>query len=229
MGVTELRAVLWDLDGTLVDSEPYWIRTEMEVAARNGGTWTQQDGLSVVGKPVGYTLERMIAAGVDLSADQLRAEIFVAMSSAVRTRGVPYRPGARELRRQLAAAGVAQALVTMSFGPYVQALLEQLDPFDAVLTGDRVEHGKPAPDIYLAALAALGLRPAQALALEDSDSGAGAILAAGVTPVVVPYLVDIPQDPRLVRISSLEGVTAHSLALLHAEWQGAAARGSQRT
>lgn len=223
--MTELRAVLWDLDGTLVDSEPYWIRTEMEVAAAHGGTWTHSDGLAAVGKPVGFTVQRMIAAGVQLTADEVREQIFTVMSATVRTHGVPYRPGAQRLRRALSAAGVPQALVTMSYGPYVAAALEQLDPFDVVVTGDQVIHGKPAPDIYLAALRKLGLSADHALGLEDSDAGAGALLAAGVTPVVVPYLVPIREDSRLIRLPDLATVCPEMLARLHAQWQSGSANG----
>jgi len=220
----ELKAVLWDLDGTLVDSERYWIRTEMEIAAEHGATWGESEGLAAVGMPIPQTARLLIERGVRATVEELTAELLSRMRDLVRTEGVPYRRGVPELLASLRDAGVRQGVVTMSFGAYVEAIIEQAEPgvFDLVQTGDSVPRGKPDPAIYLTAVAALGLEVGHCLAIEDSPSGVGAILAAGVTPVAVPFLVDLPHDDRLVYLPSLAGVLAEDLHLIHQQWQAGA-------
>ncbi|MDO5495756.1 MAG: HAD family phosphatase, partial [bacterium] len=191
---SHLRAILWDLDGTLIDSEPYWMRTETELVAEHGGEWTLEDAAACIGNSLAVTAERMAAKGVPLAPEAIVGELFSRMDHLIRTSGLPWKPGARELLEEARDAGIPQALVTMSYGPYVQAAVESVPDgvFAAVRMGDSVERPKPAPDIYLAATADLGLHPSECLALEDSGPGAQAILAAGVTPVVVPGEGDVP-------------------------------------
>jgi HAD superfamily hydrolase (TIGR01509 family) len=224
-----LEAVLWDLDGTLVDSEHYWIRTELEIAEEHGATWREEDGLASVGQPLPVTATMMIERGVRSTVAALCDELLARMQALVRAHGVPYRPGTRALIEELSAAGIRQALVTMSFGGYVEAVVEGTPPgtFATVRTGDSVARGKPDPQIYHDAVAALGLVAGQCLAIEDSPSGVGAILAAGVTPVAVPFMVDLPFHERLVVLESLAGVGVEHLAVIHRQWQGAGPRGAR--
>lgn len=223
-----LKAVLWDLDGTLIDSETYWIRTELDIASEHGAAWGEADGLAAVGQPLSHTAEMMIARGVRSTVADLTTELLERMRELVRTRGVPYRPGVTELMSGLRDAGVLQGLVTMSFGGYVDAVVAGTSgTFGVVQTGDTVARGKPDPEIYLRAVSSLGVEVRHCLAIEDSPSGVGAILAAGVTPVAVPFMVDIPHDDRLVFLPSLEGIGVDTLDVIHREWQRGGPRGGR--
>lgn len=215
----DLRAVFWDLDGTLVDSEPHWFAAEQTLAADYGVAWTTDDAIAQVGNPLPTTIGHLIEAGVPLSHEEIEAELMERMRRRIAENGVQFRPGARELVEALAARGTRQALVTMSYGTYLEAVLPWLPPLDHIQPGDSVEHGKPAPDIYLAAMAALDAEPAESLAIEDSGAGSRAILAAGLTPIAVPAHVTVPDNPRLVVIETLEGVTPSELDGMHRAWQ----------
>ena len=154
------KAVLWDMDGTLVDTEPYWIATEFELAERYGGTWSEAHALNLVGNDLrvsgAYIREHM---GIDLEVDEIVEALLDGVVRKVEE-NVPWRPGAVDLVERVRAAGIPCALVTMSYDRFVAPILAQLPPetFRVVVTGDRVEQGKPHPEPYLTAAAALGLR-----------------------------------------------------------------------
>lgn len=191
----------------------------MSLAAQFGAPWTIEDALRMVGEPIAVTVNELISAGVDLPFAEAEAGLLSRMQRSIRENGIVFRPGARELVDSLAAHGITQALVTMSYGTYMEALLPWLPPFRHIQLGNSVERGKPAPDIYFAAMDRLGVRPREALAIEDSAAGVGAILAAGVTPVSVRGHVPVPADPRLIRLDSLAGVTPEQLISFHEDWQ----------
>lgn len=214
-----LRAVLWDLDGTLVDSEPHWFAAEQTLAAEYGAVWTAEQALAQVGQPIRQTLANLVAAGIPLSIAEAERELMERMRRQIAADGVEFRPGVMELWNALAEQGMRQALVTMSYGPYMDAVIPWLPAFDHLQLGNSVQRGKPAPDIYLAAMDSLGVTPEQSLGIEDSVVGAGALLAAGVTPIGVPNLLELPEDPRLIVLDTLTGVTPDDLAAIHRDWQ----------
>lgn len=210
---TTLAAVLWDLDGTLIDTEPLWLDAEHELARTHGKTWTQEDGLKLVGNTLlesGIYIQRRLdidmepAAIVDYLVERLvhrlREEII-------------WRPGARELITAFHAEGVPMALVTMSYAAIADPIARQL-PFSAVVTGDVVTHGKPHPEPYLRAALMLGVDPADCLAIEDSGTGANSANAAGCQVLAVPNFVKVPDAPRRNFLSTLEGVKPASLRAL---------------
>jgi HAD superfamily hydrolase (TIGR01509 family) len=202
------RAVLWDMDGTLVDTEPYWIRTEYELAERYGGTWSDAKALDLVGNDLrvsaAYIQEHM---GIDLGIDEIVEELLDGVVRKVEE-AVPWRPGAVDLVERVRAAGLPCALVTMSYDRFVAPILAQLPPetFRVVVTGDRVEQGKPHPEPYLTAAAALGLHPADCLAIEDSNTGAKSAEAAGCLVLVVENHVPVLPTERRVFADTLEGI-----------------------
>lgn len=211
--------MFWDLDGTLIDSEPHWFASEAALAQRFGRSWTLDNALAMVGSPMSVTVRHLIDAGVDLPSEEVEAALMAEMSARIAEKGVQFRPGARELHEALAARGVRQALVTMSYGPYMAAVRPWLPAFEHIQLGDSVTNGKPAPDIYLEAMAALDAVPRESLGIEDSAAGAGALLSAGLTPVSVPAAAAVPQNPRLIVLDTLEGVTPETLEALHTEWR----------
>jgi HAD superfamily hydrolase (TIGR01509 family) len=215
------EAVLWDMDGTLVDTEPYWIATEFAMAERYGGSWSHEQALSLVGNDL-LESGRVIKEAMGLS--QSPAEVVEELLDGVVARveeAVPWRPGAVELLESLRGAGVPCGLVTMSYERFVAPILRHLptESFRVVVTGEQVSAGKPHPEPYLTAAAALGLDPSACLAIEDSGTGARSAEAAGCSVLVVPNHVEVPQGPLRVFRDSLEGLDLAALAAVHAQAQ----------
>ncbi|KRE96019.1 hydrolase [Nocardioides sp. Soil774] len=212
---TELpAAVLWDMDGTLVDTEPYWVETEFAMAEKYGGTWSHEHAMNLVGNALldsgDYIREHM---GIDRTTTQIVEELLDGVVARVE-HSVPWRPGARELLHDLAEQGVPCALVTMSWQRFVDPILAQLPSglFASVVTGDRVTYGKPHPEPYLTAAAELGVAPEDCLAIEDSNTGATSAAAAGCTVLCVPNHVPMHEGERRVFAESLSGLDARGLA-----------------
>ena len=209
-------AVLWDMDGTLVDTEPYWIEAEWALAEEHGGTWSQEHALQLVGNDLlssgRYIREHM---GIDLTPEEIVDRLLDGVVARVEQR-VPWCPGARELLLDLQAAGLPCALVTMSWTRFVAPILAELpdDTFAAVVTGDEVAQGKPHPEPYLTAARLLGVEAGDCLAIEDSATGARSAEAAGCTVLVVPNHVTVPEGPRRVFGETLVGLRAGELRLL---------------
>jgi HAD superfamily hydrolase (TIGR01509 family) len=203
-----VAAVLWDMDGTLVDTEPYWVAAEYALAEAYGGTWSQEHALNLVGNDLiasgRYIREHM---GIDLEPSLIVEELLDGVVAAVE-RSVPWRPGAVELLAGLHERGTPCALVTMSYRRFVAPILAALPPgtFTEMVTGDAVLHGKPHPEPYLKAARALGVDPADCLAIEDSNTGARSAEAAGCTVLVVPNHVPVLPGRRRVFVESLSGL-----------------------
>ncbi len=216
MAPPDLPAVLWDMDGTLVDTEPYWMECEFELAEKYGGTWSREHGLAVVGGDLidsaTYMREHM---GIDRSPHQIVEELLDGVVARVREQ-VPWRPGARELLTELRAREVPCALVTMSWRRFAEPVVSALPEgsFAALVCGDEVERGKPHPEAYTRAAQLLGVPTHQAVAIEDSPTGAAAAEAAGCRLLVVPSHVPVPDGPGRVLRDSLEGLTARELGVL---------------
>ena len=209
-----MRAVLWDMDGTLVDTEPYWIETEFELAEKYGGTWSREHALNLVGNDLiesgRYIREHM---GIDVEPSQIVEELLDGVVARVE-RQVPWQPGAVELLAELQAAEVPCALVTMSYKRFVAPILEQLPEgtFSEVVTGDAVTFGKPHPEPYLKAAALLGVQPEDCLAIEDSNTGVRSAVAAGCTVLVVPNHVPVLEGEGRVFADTLRGMTVAELS-----------------
>ncbi|KAA1415871.1 HAD family phosphatase [Nocardioides humilatus] len=211
-----MKAVLWDMDGTLVDTEPYWMATEVALAEEYGATWTTEDAKHLVGNSLLYSGEYIRQhMGIPLTPEEIVERLLDGVVERVQ-HAVPWCPGARELLLGLKAAGVPCALVTMSYQRFVAPILEHLPPetFRVIITGDQVDQGKPHPEPYLTAAAALGVDAADCIAIEDSPTGATSAAAAGCQVLVVPNHVDVPPGERRTFIDSLVGVTPEVLKTL---------------
>jgi len=209
-------AVLWDMDGTLVDTEPFWIACELELVAEHGGTWTAADAHSIVGSDLvdGATALRD-RGGVRLEPLEIVERLLDGVIARMQA-GVPWRPGARELLASCADAGVPSALVTMSWRRFADTVVTAAPAgsFAASITGDEVTRGKPDPEPYLAAAEALGVEPAECIAIEDSPTGVAAALGAGCRTVGIPHVVPLPALDGLTVIESLEGIGYEELVAL---------------
>ena len=209
-------AVLWDMDGTLVDSEPSWIAAEHELVERFGGRWSDELAHQLVGQDLLHSA-RFIRAHSPVTLEPVAVvEALAGRVAEGLATAIPWRPGAAELLTELGAAGVPCALVTMSWRLLADALVAALPAgtFSAVVTGDMVSAGKPDPEPYLLACAMLGVDPADCVAVEDSPTGVRSAVAAGVPTVGVPHVVPVPARPGVVLVDTLAGMTSARLAEL---------------
>ncbi len=204
-----LQAVLFDMDGLLVDSEPLWFEVETEIMARMGSTWSRADQQHLVGGPLAHSLGYMLARATRPQPEQTVARWMAdGITGLVRQRGVPMLPGARELRAEVSAAGVPCALVTSAQRELMEAVLEAIGvPFDVTVCADDVRFGKPDPEPYLLGARRLGVDPAGCVALEDSPNGIAAAEAAGCAVIAVPNVAPVPPRPGRVIAASLREVT----------------------
>src|SRR4051794_32056929 len=128
------------MDGTLVDTEPYWMSSETELVSSYGGTWTHDDGLQLVGLGLWNSAEILQSRGVDLTPDEIVQWLTTRVQEKLDAEGVPWRPGARELLRDLRERGVPTALVTMSVRRMAEQIVSHIpfDAFDVIVSGDEV-------------------------------------------------------------------------------------------
>ncbi|MEJ5915606.1 HAD family hydrolase [Pseudokineococcus sp. 1T1Z-3] len=211
-------AVLLDMDGTLVDTEPVWWAAQKALVEAHGGTWTDSQAMALVGNDLYVSAEALRReGGVDLEPTAL-VEVLAAQVIAELRRDPRWRPGARELLTALHEDGVPCALVTMSWRSIAEAMVAHLPAgtFTAVVVGDEVTRGKPAPDPYLQAAAALGVDPARCVAVEDSPTGVASAVAAGVPTVAVPHVVGIEPGPGRTVVPTLAGLLPQDLLRLTA-------------
>jgi HAD superfamily hydrolase (TIGR01509 family) len=211
-----MKAVLWDMDGTLVDTEPYWIAAEFAMAERYGAPWSDAHALQLVGNDLvdsGRYIKDVM--GLDLTPEEIVEELLDGVVTQV-DQAVPWRPGAVELLDSLRADGVRCGLVTMSYARFVAPILAHLPPetFRVVVTGEQVTRGKPHPEPYLTAAAALGVPPEECVAIEDSNTGAKSAEAAGCTVLVVENHVPVLDGPQRVFRDTLEGLSVEDLRSL---------------
>ena len=215
-----MRAVLFDMDGTLVDSEKLWDISMHELYARLGGVLTPEVRESTVGGSAESVMATVYAdlgldpdpAAMAESADWLHdrtGELFEG--------GLPWLPGARELLDALLDESVPMALVTNTRRGLTEQALKSIGRhyFSASVCGDEVPCAKPAPDIYARAAELLDLSPDLCLAIEDSVTGTAAAEAAGCPVLVVPNDVAVPGGPRRRHITSLTGISVPDLGRIY--------------
>ena len=211
-------AVLWDMDGTIVDTEPYWFAAEFEIVEMHGGQWSHEHARALVGSDLldsgAYMrkhggVDREPAEIVEMLLDRVVAQLRVE---------VPWRPGARELLAAVNEAGIPTALVTMSWKRFADQVVECLPSgsFRVLVTGDEVTRGKPHPEPYVLAADRLGIDARECVAIEDSPTGVRSALAAGCRVLGVPHVVEIPRDldqgsGQLVIATNLVGKTLNDL------------------
>lgn len=223
-----IAAVLWDMDGTLVDTEPYWMASEHALVASFGGVWTHEDAMSLVGSGLPNSARILQGKGVDLPIeeiiDRMTDEVVAQLAESI-----PWRPGALELLEAVRDAGVPQALVTMSIGRMAAAVVDRLPfpAFSAVVSGDMVERSKPDPEAYLLAASTLGVDIAGCVAIEDSHAGLASAVASGAAAIGVPHQLELVDDAPYALWPTLAGRTLADLARVSSDHRGHGLRSTE--
>ena len=216
-------AVLFDLDGTLIDSEGLWWRAECRVVGDLGGEWRPEDQAHCLGGPLErvtvYMAER---TGTAVAPEVIGVALLDEMERLLRSEPLEWRPGARELLIECRSLGVPTGLVSASHRRLLDAVDEAIsrevraaEAFDVTVAGDEVTNGKPHPEPYAAAARRLGLDIADCVVLEDSPTGVESGQASGAFVVAIPHIVPIAQAPHRRVIATLEGVRVQDLR----EWR----------
>jgi HAD superfamily hydrolase (TIGR01509 family) len=207
------QAVLFDMDGLLVDTEPFWFEVEHAVMARLGGQWTTADQRALVGgslqRSVGYLLSRA-GPGATASHDEVAGWLLGGMAALLAEREAALMPGALDLLTDVERAGIPRILVTSSEPVIMDAVLTSLARHGVVFTGTvcgaDVSEPKPHPEPYQVAAALIGAEPRFCVALEDSPNGVGSALAAGCITIAVPGIAAVEPRPGLIVTESLADV-----------------------
>ena len=216
-----LRAVLFDMDGTLVETEQYWGEAMFELADTLGGRMSDSARAATVGSSMRRSMTILHAdLGLDRTEEQLLADARWVEDRAAELMagGITWCPGARELLVEVRAAGLRTALVTTTPRRVADIVLATIraelddDPFDVTICGDEVPARKPDPSPYLQAMAALDVAPGECVVIEDSQSGVAAGLAAGAAVLGVPAVQEIAPAPGLTLRDGLAGADLADLA-----------------
>lgn len=209
-------AVLFDMDGLLIDSEPVWYDVESEVVTQLGGVWSHEHQAACIGGTLDASCRYIIdVTGSSVSVEELTAMLLAGMVEHFHA-GLPLHKGALELVDSVRARGVPTALVSSSYRVLVDAALDRIgaDRFDVSVVGDEISRGKPHPEPYLTACEKLAVDPARCVALEDASSGVQSAEAAGCVVVAVPSVAPIEALPTRPVLSSLVDVDVDWLLAL---------------
>ena len=215
-----IEAVVFDLDGVLIDSEPVWERVRRELVAEHGGHWAPDAQRKLMGMSTPEWARYLSAdLGVGLPPDQVAGEVIERMAARYREH-LPLLPGAVEAVGRLAARwplGLASSAPAALIETVLRAAGLRPD-FQVTMSTEQVPHGKPAPDIYLAVASRLGVAPASGAAVEDSSNGLRSAAAAGLHVIAIPHPRYPPEPDALARaglvLPSLAGLTVEAVAAL---------------
>jgi HAD superfamily hydrolase (TIGR01509 family) len=201
---TEIAAVVFDLDGVLLDSEAAWVRVKKEFTEETGGHWKEEAQWDMLGmSSIEWSRYMHDDLGVPLPPEQISSEVADRLAQQYRER-LPLLPGAVEAVRSLARHWPL-GLATSSNRNVIDLVLEKAglaDAFAATVSSEEVERGKPAPDVYLEAARRLRVTPAECVAVEDSTNGIRSAYAAEMAVIAVPNR-DFPPEPEALGLADL--------------------------
>jgi HAD superfamily hydrolase (TIGR01509 family) len=208
------QAVLFDMDGLFINSEPDWHAAELEMMRSHGYDWTPADQLKCLGGPLQRVTEYMALCLNGAKSPEQLGDLIIAEMQKRMSGKVSLMPGALEFSRKLSNAGVRQALVSASPRLIVDAVLAGMPEkyFDYSVAAGDIERTKPFPDPYLHAAKLLDVDIKGCLIFEDSPTGLTAARASGAFVVGIPHFVEVVEEPRLKVVKSFENVTDATLA-----------------
>ena len=203
------------MDGTLVDTEPYWLKAETSLMAQFGHVWTLEDQKHCLGGPLPRVGAYMFELAKSESPEFFVRELVDRVESQF-VAGLNFMPGARELMQEIHAAGIPMGLVSASPRNLVDATLKSLDRdyFVVSISSNEVSESKPNPESYLRAATALGVEIGDCLILEDSRPGIAAAQASGALVLAIPHLVDAAEHPRTLIVDSLVDLKLEDVATM---------------
>ena len=204
-----MSAILFDMDGTLIDSEPLWLKAEIEVMAEVGCHWDEQDQINCLGGPAERTERYMQERSQNIKPYGYFVNRLHEVMRARITNELDLIPNALSLLKECKDAGIKTALVTASSRDLMTIVLKRfpIGTFDVVVSGDDVEKSKPDPAPYLLAAKQLSVDISKCLVLEDSLTGVQSGLSSGAKVIGIPHLVQMSEHPNLRVISSLDEIT----------------------
>lgn len=208
-----MSAILFDMDGTLIDSEPLWLKAEIEVMAEVGCHWDEQDQINCLGGPAERTERYMQERSQNIKPYGYFINRLHEVMRARITNELDLIPNALTLLKECKDAGIKTALVTASSRDLMTIVLKRFPPgtFDVVVSGDDVEKSKPDPAPYLLAAKQLSVDILKCLVLEDSLTGVQSGLSSGAKVIGIPHLVQMSEHPNLRVISSLDEITLSNI------------------
>lgn len=211
------KAVFFDMDGTLIDSEPLWFENEVKLMAQFDYEWTLEDQTNCVGGPIQKTGNYMAAIVKGENRPEFFMEALIAMVSSDFEQRLAFMPGALELLKDLSSQGINLALVSASPRQMLEATSRVLQGryFELLISSDDVVDPKPNPECYLKAAKHFNLDISQCLILEDSKTGVLSAQASGAKVVAIPHLVEIQANDQVVVIETLAGMSVEQLFSLH--------------
>ncbi|BBZ33250.1 HAD family hydrolase [Mycolicibacterium confluentis] len=217
-----MRAVLWDMDGTLVDSEKLWDLGIQELYRRHDRELPAEVRTATVGGSAETVMDIVYAdLGLNPDPDHMAqtADWLHEYVGELFATGLPWCAGAKEMLDQLLAADIPMGLVTNTRRDLTEKALDSIGRhyFSVSVCADEVPSGKPAPDPYLRAAQLLGLNPADCLAIEDSLIGSEAAVLAGCAVLVIPNDIEVPTSARRRRVDTLDQLTPADLRAVHTE------------
>lgn len=207
-------AILFDHDGTLVDTEPVWAAAKVALAAEFGGTWTEQDTLDCLGLSMQFTLDRLRVRGVNLPDEEINSLLVAKVHETLAQQPVEFLPGIERFLLEVREAQIPAAVVTNATTSVARRTANAAPEgtFSVIIGNDETTHPKPNPQPYLLAAERLGVDPTQCVAIEDSPSGVRSATAAGMRVIVVPGELEVPAELGTVRLKheelTLEAVRA---------------------
>lgn len=210
-------AVFFDMDGTLIDSEPIWFASEQELMSKFGYVWTEEDQKESIGGPLMRVGNMMAQKSNSNNPPEYFAEELISLASKNFQAQLRFMPGALELLARISEMGIPTALVTASPKGLASAAENALPKpyFNLVVSADDVKNTKPDPECYIKAARDLGVDISKCLILEDTNTGVTSAVASGAYVVAIPHLVPIFPQPKVVVIETLQNLTVEQLFSLH--------------
>ena len=208
-----MSAIFFDMDGTLVDSEPLWLAAEIEVMKDVGIIWTAEDQLACLGGPRAKTERIMQEKSGFIKPDGYFGDALDDLMEKKLTTELKLIPGALDLISECKSNGLKCALVTASGSRLMNVVLKHFpsNTFDSVISGDDVSKSKPDPEPYLMAASKLSVDIEKSVVLEDSVTGVTSGLASGAQVIGIPHLVNLPKHENLRVVAELKEINYQNL------------------